>query len=40
MPSVLLALTYKEKGSHLKHIDDKGDYILMDDNFNITGTIG
>lgn len=23
----------------LKHVDDKGDYLLVDENFNITGII-
>lgn len=39
VPSVLPASAYEEKAFYLKHADDKGDHILVDDDFNITGII-
>lgn len=39
MPLVIPASAYKEEAFYLKHADDKGDHILVDDDFNIIGVI-
>lgn len=39
VPSVVPASAYEGKAFYLKHADDKGDHILVDDDLNITGII-
>lgn len=39
VPLVIPASAYKEEAFYLKHADDKGDHILVDDDFNIIGVI-
>jgi hypothetical protein len=35
----VLPAVHGNKKFYLKHVDDKGDYILVDEYFNITGII-
>lgn len=39
VPHVLPASASEEKAFYLKHADDRGDHILVDDDFNITGIV-
>lgn len=39
MPALVAADTCGGEGFYLKHMDDKGDHILVDDDFNTVGII-